>query len=69
MSLQLAVISALADRAEGKDFSGVLDDTRRSLAEKYLRDSCSVEDVTYLLGFSEPSAFNTWARGSSHSCA
>jgi AraC-like DNA-binding protein len=42
---------------EGRAFSALLDDTRQELAKRYLRERRSVEDITYLLGFSEPSAF------------
>jgi AraC-like DNA-binding protein len=43
--------------AEGVVFSDLLRDIRRRLAEKYLREDYSVEQITYLLGFSEPSVF------------
>jgi AraC-like DNA-binding protein len=43
--------------AEGVVFSDLLRDIRRRLAEKYLRENYSVEQITYLLGFSEPSVF------------
>ena len=43
--------------AEGMVFSDLLRDIRRRLAEKYLRENYSVEQITYLLGFSEPSVF------------
>jgi len=42
---------------EGVVFSDLLRDVRHSLAKKYLRENYSVEQITYLLGFSEPSAF------------
>lgn len=42
---------------EGVLFSDLLQDVRRRLAQKYLRENYSVEDITYLLGFSEPSVF------------
>jgi len=42
---------------EGVAFSDLLLDIRRRLAEKYLRENYSVEQITYLLGFSEPSVF------------
>jgi len=44
-------------RSEGTGFKEVLDDTRRRLAEKNIREGGSIEDITYMLGFSEPSAF------------
>lgn len=42
---------------EGMEFSKLLKETRQQLAKKYLRENYTVEDVTYLLGFSDPSAF------------
>jgi AraC-like DNA-binding protein len=42
---------------EGRDFSGILRDVRSELAKKYLRARYSVDDVTFLLGFSDPVAF------------
>lgn len=42
---------------EGVVFSDLLQDVRRRLAQKYLRENYSVADITYLLGFSEPSVF------------
>ena len=43
----------------GTTYSQVLDDVRRSLAEQYIGDpSRSLSDITYLLGFSELSAFS-----------
>ncbi len=50
---------------EGVVFSDLLRDIRARLAKKYLRENYSVEQITYLLGFSEPSvfrkAFKKWA--------
>lgn len=43
--------------AEGVVFSDLLRDIRQRLAQKYLRENYSVEQITYLLGFSEPSVF------------
>ncbi len=43
--------------AEGIVFSDLLRDIRQRLAKKYLRENYSVEQITYLLGFSEPSVF------------
>jgi AraC-like DNA-binding protein len=53
----------LAD--EATSYKDLLDETRRELAGQYLRQNClSVSEVTYLLGFSEPSnfarAFKRW---------
>lgn len=42
---------------EGVTFSDLLDKTRERLARQYLRENYSVEQITYLLGFSEPSVF------------
>ncbi len=42
---------------EGKPFSVLLQETRESLAKRYLKENYTVEDVTYLLGFSDPSVF------------
>jgi len=51
--------------AEGVVFSDLLRDIRYRLAQQYLRENYSVEQITYLLGFSEPSvfrkAFKKWA--------
>jgi AraC-like DNA-binding protein len=50
---------------EDTSYKDLLDETRRELANQYLRQGClSVSEVTYLLGFSEPSnfarAFKRW---------
>ena len=42
---------------EGVAFSDLLRDVRQRLAQQYLRENYSVEQITYLLGFSEPSVF------------
>jgi AraC-like DNA-binding protein len=42
---------------EGVVFSYLLKDIREKLAKKYLREDYTVEQITYLLGFSEPSVF------------
>jgi AraC-like DNA-binding protein len=42
---------------EGVVFSDLLKEIRERLAKKYLRDNYTVEQITYLLGFSEPSVF------------
>ncbi len=44
-------------KSEGTVFSGLLEETRRRLAEKYLRENHSVDDITYLLGFTDSSVF------------
>ena len=43
--------------AEGVVFSDLLRDIREKLAKRYLHENYSVEQITYLLGFSEPSVF------------
>ena len=50
---------------ENTSYKTLLDETRKELANQYLRQAClSVSEVTYLLGFSEPSnfarAFKRW---------
>jgi AraC-like DNA-binding protein len=52
-------------KAEATSFKKLLEDTREQLAMQYLRESHrSVGEITYLLGFSEPSnftrAFKRW---------
>lgn len=52
-------------REEKTSYKDLLDETRKELADQYLRQAClSVSEVTYLLGFSEPSnfarAFKRW---------
>lgn len=42
---------------EGVSFSALLRETRAALAKKYLKENYTVEDITYLLGFSDPSVF------------
>jgi len=42
---------------EGVVFSDLHKDIRQRLAQKYLRENYTVEQITYLLGFSEPSVF------------
>jgi len=42
---------------EGVVFSQLHKDIRQQLAKKYLQENYTVEDITYLLGFSEPSVF------------
>ncbi len=44
---------------ENTSYKELLDETRRELANQYLRQATlSVSEVTYLLGFSEPSNFS-----------
>lgn len=42
---------------EGVIFSELLKDIREKLAKKYLHENYSIEQITYLLGFSEPGVF------------
>jgi AraC-like DNA-binding protein len=43
----------------GASYQGLLDETRREAAERYLTESSlSIAEVAYLLGYSEPSAFH-----------
>jgi len=56
-------------RAEGISFKLLLDETRKDLATQYIRDSHRrIGEITYLLGFSEPSnftrAFRRWTGAS-----
>ena len=45
--------------AEGTTYEAIVDDLRRELAARYLRDrSLAIGEVAYLLGYSEPSAFH-----------
>jgi len=43
--------------AEGVVFSDLMCDIRQRLAKRYLSEDYTVEQITYLLGFSEPSSF------------
>lgn len=46
-------------QARGLTYSQVLDDTRRELAAQYIKNSgLSLSEITFLLGFSEPSNFS-----------
>ena len=46
-------------RNEGTTFRGLLDELRLQLAERYLRQpNLSVDEVAFLLGYSERSAFH-----------
>lgn len=42
---------------EGTSFQALRDETRRSLADRYFDQGLSIAEVSFLLGFSEPSAF------------
>ncbi|MDH2291999.1 AraC family transcriptional regulator ligand-binding domain-containing protein [Cobetia sp. 10Alg 146] len=44
--------------AEGWHYEGLLDDTRRALAERYLRDThLSLKEISWVLGFAGPESF------------
>lgn len=52
-------------REEGTTYKNLLEETRRELANQYIENSrLSINEITYLLGFSEPSnftrAFKRW---------
>ena len=42
---------------EGKSFQALRDETRKALADRYLGEGLSLGEISFLLGFSEPSAF------------
>jgi AraC-like DNA-binding protein len=42
---------------EGTSFQALRDETRCTLADRYLGEGLSVAEISFLLGFSEPSAF------------
>ena len=42
---------------EGTSFQAVREDVRRALAQRYLDDGLAIAEISFLLGFSEPSAF------------
>ncbi len=44
-------------RREGTEFSQLLQETRLQLARKHLQDNRTVEEITYLLGFTDSSVF------------
>lgn len=56
MSLSVRTLQSRLEE-EGRVFSVLLQEIRAGLAKKYLREDYSVEEITYLLGFSEPSVF------------
>lgn len=44
-------------RQEGTTFKDLLENTRRELAQSYLKQNFSASEITYLLGYSSPSSF------------
>ena len=42
---------------EATSFNAVREDVRRQLSHRYLDDGLSIAEISFLLGFSEPSAF------------
>ena len=42
---------------EGTSFQSLRDETRKMLADRYLAEGLSLAEISFLLGFSEPSAF------------
>ncbi len=42
---------------EGASFQSLRDETRKALADRYLSEGLSLAEISFLLGFSEPSAF------------
>jgi AraC-like DNA-binding protein len=42
---------------EGTSFQAVREDVRRTLAQRYLDEGLAIAEISFLLGFSEPSAF------------
>ena len=42
---------------EGTSFQSLRDETRKTLADRYLAEGMSLAEISFLLGFSEPSAF------------
>jgi AraC-like DNA-binding protein len=42
---------------EGTSFQGLRDETRQRLADRYLGEGLSIAEISFMLGFSEPSAF------------
>lgn len=56
MSLSVRTLQKRLEE-EGVVFSDLLNEIRQRLAKKYLRENYPVEQITYLLGFSQPSVF------------
>lgn len=56
MAMSVRTLQARLE-AEGRRFSELVAELRRSLAERYLREGLSVDEITCLLGFAEPSVF------------
>ena len=56
MSMSVRTLQARLG-AEGRRFGELVGELRLSLAKKYLRERFTVEEITCLLGFSEPSVF------------
>jgi len=44
-------------RSEGTEFRTLLQETREKLAKKFLNENYTIEDITYMLGFTDPSVF------------
>ena len=44
-------------RDEGTAFGALRDEVRRELADRYLGEGMSFAEISFMLGFSEPSAF------------
>jgi AraC-like DNA-binding protein len=42
---------------EQTTFNAIREDVRRELAQRYLADGLAIAEISFLLGFSEPSAF------------
>lgn len=42
---------------ENTSFNAVREQVRRDLTQRYLADNLSISEISFLLGFSEPSAF------------
>jgi AraC-like DNA-binding protein len=55
-------------KAEGVTYEQLLDELRRRLAIRYMKDGMSVKQAAYRLGFSEPAAFSrAFKRWTGHS--
>ena len=44
-------------KEEGASFNSVREDVRKRLAQRYLAERLAISEISFLLGFSEPSAF------------